>query len=304
MNVKLYHYPACSTCKQAITYLTKNGLEFEAINIVDHPPSLNELEQMSQYLENSGGSFKSLFNTSGVLYRELKVADQLKAGLSKEKSLALLSKNGKLIKRPFLLGPDFGTVGFKVEGWKKIFSPIFFFLVFFLGASLAGSRSHADVSASAPAACFEPAIAEGLAAKDSLTSSLVVVQLEPSKSAGIIGDTIVGLAVKGTYFGCRVSQKAIQPKTVGVKKFSLYLPLKKAPVQGFEVDLSTESRRVLATRAIQVPWDVVDRSQGVTATCFKSTPTSFEGFLYGALKKAKSRRCTEVEIQAFVGYAK
>lgn len=149
--------------------------------------------------------------------------------------------------------------------------------------------------------CFDPAIEAGYAAKDPLTESLVVTQLAPALRGAKWGDTIAGVAVKGQYFGCRITQAAIAPKTNGVKKFSLYLPLRDSHVQGFEVDVSTESRRILASRAIQVPWDVVDRSQGVTGVCSSSTPTTFEGFLYGALRNAKSRRCTEAEISAFVG---
>lgn len=299
MKNKLYHYPACSTCKQAITYLKKNDLPFDTVNIVETPPSRRELEQMLLFLEKDGGNFKNLFNTSGVVYRELKVADQLKAGLTKEKSLDLLSKNGKLIKRPFLLGVGFGVVGFKEDVWKKLFAAMKLVLV---SVSLGYSFGvAAETTSASPPACFDAAIADGHAAKDPLTSSLVVAQVAPPVGRASVGDTIVGLAVKGTYFGCRAPQTAIAPKTVNAKKFSLFLPLKNAPVQGFEVDISTESRRILATRAIQVPWDVVDRSQGVTAKCFKSSATSFEGFLYGALKKAKARRCTETEIEAFVG---
>ncbi|CAN5433509.1 hypothetical protein BH10BDE1_BH10BDE1_05290 [soil metagenome] len=151
------------------------------------------------------------------------------------------------------------------------------------------------------AACFDAAIEAGYAAKDPLTESLVVTQLAPPARGAKWGDTIAGVAVKGQYFGCRVAQAAIARKTNGVKKFSVYLPLKDSHVQGFEVDISMESRRILAARAIQVPWEVVDRTQGVTGACALSTPTTFEGFLYGALRNAKARRCTEAEISAFVG---
>jgi arsenate reductase-like glutaredoxin family protein len=35
-------------------------------------------------------------------------------------AIALLAQHGKLIKRPFLLGKDGGTVGFKEEVWKAL----------------------------------------------------------------------------------------------------------------------------------------------------------------------------------------
>lgn len=169
------------------------------------------------------------------------------------------------------------------------FRMTFIFLFFF------GLSSHAS------GACFDPAIEAGSAYKDPLTESLVVVQtIAPARGAKV-GDTVAGVGVKGQYFGCKISQLIIAAKTKNVKKFSLFLPLPGASVQGFEVDISNESRRILAARAIQVPWSVVDRTQGVTAACSVSNPTAFEGFLYGALRNAKSRRCTQVEIEAFVG---
>lgn len=70
---------------------------------------------MLQYLGNES---KKLFNTSGNDYKELGLKDKL-GSLSIEEQLDLLSKNGNLVKRPFVLGEDFGFVGFKEEEWKK-----------------------------------------------------------------------------------------------------------------------------------------------------------------------------------------
>ncbi len=156
----------------------------------------------------------------------------------------------------------------------------------------------------AGAACFDPAIQAGYAYKDELTESLVVTQLAPATRGVKLGDTIVGIAVKGLYYGCKIPQASIAVKTVSSKKFNLFLPLRGATVQGFELDISTESRRVLAGRPIQVPWAVVDRTLGVTAACLPSNPIAFEGFLYGALRNASARRCTQMEIEALVGQAR
>lgn len=70
---------------------------------------------MLQYLGNES---KKLFNTSGNDYKELGLKDKL-GSLSIEEQLDLLSKNGNLVKRPFVLGEGFGFVGFKEEEWKK-----------------------------------------------------------------------------------------------------------------------------------------------------------------------------------------
>jgi arsenate reductase len=121
MSLKVYEYKNCSTCQKAIKWLEKKNKKFQALPIVDQPPTKTELETMLGYLKNSGGSIKNLFNTSGVHYREQKIADKLKAGMSEAVALDLLSKNGKLIKRPFILGKDQGAVGFNDEVWSKLF---------------------------------------------------------------------------------------------------------------------------------------------------------------------------------------
>lgn len=74
---------------------------------------------MLKHVKASGGSLKNLFNTSGVLYKEMKLASKIDT-LKTDDAIRLLSKNGKLIKRPFLLTSDAGAVGFKEETWKEI----------------------------------------------------------------------------------------------------------------------------------------------------------------------------------------
>ncbi len=120
MPIKFYEYKACSTCQKALQFLEQHQIRFERIAIVDQPPSLAELKKMLEFLNADGESFKKLFNTSGVLYREMKISEKLKSGLTEKEALKLLSLNGKLIKRPFLLTPQGGTVGFKLEIWTQL----------------------------------------------------------------------------------------------------------------------------------------------------------------------------------------
>lgn len=118
--MKVYEYKACGTCKKALNYLDKKKISYEKIPIVEHPPSLAELKQMLKYIKAAGGTFKNLFNTSGLMYRELKIADKIKSGMTEDEALKLLARNGKLIKRPFLLTKNNGTVGFREDIWKKL----------------------------------------------------------------------------------------------------------------------------------------------------------------------------------------
>lgn len=118
--IKVYEYKNCSTCQKAIKYLETKKAKFERLPIVDQPPTTAELKKMLTYLKQQGGSFKNLFNTSGQQYRELNISDKIKAGLTEEEAIQLLAKNGKLIKRPFILTEKTGTVGFKQDVWKEV----------------------------------------------------------------------------------------------------------------------------------------------------------------------------------------
>jgi arsenate reductase len=120
MPIKFYQYKTCSTCQKALKFLEAKKLAFENIPIVDQPPTITELKTMLGYLKADSGTFKNLFNTSGVVYREQNISQKIKDGMSEDEALKLLAKNGKLIKRPFLLTGKNGTVGFKEDVWKKI----------------------------------------------------------------------------------------------------------------------------------------------------------------------------------------
>lgn len=120
MSIEVFEYKKCSTCQKALRFLDAHEIKYRRIPIVDEPPSLAKLKKMLGFLKAQGGSIKNLFNTSGVQYRELGVAEKLKKGLSDDEALKMLSENGKLIKRPFLLTSDGGLVGFKEEQWKDL----------------------------------------------------------------------------------------------------------------------------------------------------------------------------------------
>jgi len=60
-----------------------------------------------------------LFNTAGRDYRAQKLAEKLPL-LSEAEAMALLTQNGNLVKRPFLLGPrELGLVGFDEKIWSE-----------------------------------------------------------------------------------------------------------------------------------------------------------------------------------------
>lgn len=154
--------------------------------------------------------------------------------------------------------------------------------------------------------CYDPAIVDGYAFKDENLKSLVVVNRKDGKTV------LAGIGTFGRYYGCTFNEGTITTKARGKRKISLFMHIfpfvKKqdlstdnTSIRGFEIDYSTEGRKVLAGRAIQVPWDIVNKTEGVEGRCGQSTPSAFEAFLYGILRSLKVRRCTPAELVNLIG---
>ena len=109
-------YPACGTCRKAKKWLEENGVPFNNRLIVEENPTKEELRV---WIPKSGLPIRKFFNTSGVIYKEMKLKDKLPA-MSEEEQLELLAGNGKLVKRPLMVSEDTVLVGFKPEEWEKI----------------------------------------------------------------------------------------------------------------------------------------------------------------------------------------
>jgi arsenate reductase len=117
-KLKVYEYAKCGTCVKAKKFLEKNKVAFEPVGIVETPPTKAELKKMLSYLKERGEKINKLFNTSGVLYKEMKLSTKI-ADMKEAELIDLLAEHGKLIKRPFLLLDNDGVVGFKEDEWKE-----------------------------------------------------------------------------------------------------------------------------------------------------------------------------------------
>lgn len=115
MALTFYWYPKCGTCRKAKKWLEEHQVEFEAIHIVEQPPSKEELKSVQ---EKSGLELRKFFNTSGKKYRELGLKDKVKTA-SQDELLELLASDGMLIKRPLTTDGEKVTVGFKEEEFEK-----------------------------------------------------------------------------------------------------------------------------------------------------------------------------------------
>ena len=115
MKLKFYTYKNCDTCRKAIKYLDGKGVGYELIPIREQPPTKAELKTM---LDSQVGNVRKLYNTSGGDYRALNLKEKL-PNMTKAEAIGLLSKNGNLIKRPFVIVGDRGLVGFKEMEWGE-----------------------------------------------------------------------------------------------------------------------------------------------------------------------------------------
>lgn len=116
-SVTIYQYPRCGTCRNALKWLRENGVDFESVDIVEAPPSAATLKLA---LKLSEQPIKRLFNTAGQSYREGGFKDLLPS-FSDAQAIAALAKDGKLIKRPLLLGRDFALIGFNANQYAEAF---------------------------------------------------------------------------------------------------------------------------------------------------------------------------------------
>ena len=111
---KLYHYPNCSTCKRARKWLASHGVEVQLVDIVKAPPTKAEL---ADAISRSGLPHKRFFNTSGQSYRNGDFSSRLPA-MSDAEKITALAADGKLIKRPLLVGANVVLVGFREDEWQ------------------------------------------------------------------------------------------------------------------------------------------------------------------------------------------
>lgn len=115
MSILFLQYPPCSTCQKAKKWLDKHQVKYTSRHIKEDNPGFQELQA---WYQKSGLPLKKFFNTSGLLYKEMKLKDKLPT-MSQEEQLKLLASDGMLVKRPLVIGEDFVLVGFKEADWAE-----------------------------------------------------------------------------------------------------------------------------------------------------------------------------------------
>lgn len=90
-------------------------MKYTERHIAEDNPSYDELKQ---WHKESGLPLRRFFNTSGLLYKDMKLKDRLPA-MSEEEQLKLLAENGMLVKRPLVVEGKKILVGFKESEWEE-----------------------------------------------------------------------------------------------------------------------------------------------------------------------------------------
>lgn len=113
-------YKKCSTCKKAKNYLDKENIKYELREIKEKTPTVKEI---SSWINKYNIDINKIFNTSGLIYRDLNLKDKL-SSMSIEDKINLLSNNAMLIKRPILVLDNKILFGFKEKEWQEIVKEI------------------------------------------------------------------------------------------------------------------------------------------------------------------------------------
>ena len=102
MLVLVYH--KCSTCQKALKWLDEHKIFFEERPIIEENPTYEELKEW--YEKREGNAHLEIFNTSGMLYKQMNLKDKLPE-MSEDEQLKLLATDGMIVKRPLVVGRRF-----------------------------------------------------------------------------------------------------------------------------------------------------------------------------------------------------
>ena len=114
--IKFYGYKRCSTSKKAQKWLDDHGVKYEFQDLVEQPPRKEDLIKWMTKYQDRG--LRYFFNTSGQHYRQQKLKDKI-PDMTIEEAAEMMSKDGKLIKRPLVVGDDHLTCGFRENIYEE-----------------------------------------------------------------------------------------------------------------------------------------------------------------------------------------
>ena len=111
-----FSYNKCGTCRKAKKILDAYKVSYDEIDITETPPPKSVLKKAIK-----ARGMKKLFNTSGEQYKKLRIKDKIGA-MTEAQAIELLSRNGRLVKRPIAVDGNRITVGFNEIEYKEVWS--------------------------------------------------------------------------------------------------------------------------------------------------------------------------------------
>lgn len=114
----VYGYKKCSTCTKAKKFLTDKGVEVNFIDMVESTPTEDELAEI---IGRSEYSIDDFFNKRGKKFKEQELGEKL-PDMSDEEKIKVLSTDGMLIKRPFVVSDETVIIGFKEDVYAETFN--------------------------------------------------------------------------------------------------------------------------------------------------------------------------------------
>ena len=114
--MKFFSYNKCGTCRKAKKILDAYKVSYNEIDITETPPPKSVLKRAIKLK-----GMKKLFNTSGEQYKKLRIKDKI-GDMTEVQAIELLSRNGRLVKRPIVVDGNRITVGFDEIEYKEVWS--------------------------------------------------------------------------------------------------------------------------------------------------------------------------------------
>ena len=102
MSYLFLEYPKCNTCRNAKKWLDEHKITYEDRHIIDRNPSVEEL---TEWIKRSKLPLKNFFNTSGLVYKEMKLKDKLPA-MSEAEQIAVSYTHLDVYKRQGIGKPE------------------------------------------------------------------------------------------------------------------------------------------------------------------------------------------------------
>ena len=99
MSIKIYHNSRCSKSNAALKELDSQDIDFEIINYLENPPSVEEIKEILKLL---GIAPLELMRTTEAVFKE-----QIKGkDLSDEELILAMHENPILIQRPIIINGE------------------------------------------------------------------------------------------------------------------------------------------------------------------------------------------------------